>query len=608
MKNKILWLLVSGLMVVSLILASCAPAAPVEEKPAPTSPTPEKPAPTVEEKPAAPVAEKEMVKDSLGRLVEKPKYGGVLVELWDTEPAGFDPAFSTVWTCSTTALTNECLVGGDWAKSAAGTGDCSFFYNYTPLVQNERGLLAESWELKDPQTIIYHIRKGVRWHNKPPMNGRELTADDVVFGFMYLKTSKAGSFPAYLKQIESITATDKWTVVMKCEPGKTAREHTLGGHYAVIMPREVIEQNQDMRRWEVSCGTGAFMLVDYITNSAATFERNPNYWMNQPLYPEDRVPYVDTVKRLFITDRSTQMAALRTAKVDISLLAVTFNYEDAQSLKNTAPNLKWRILGHECPPGCFAGKITSPPFNDIRVRQALMLAIDHEGIVRDFYKGSADILAFPIPNVPDMKDAYIPVEELPQNLRELYEYHPDKAKQLLAEAGYPDGFKTEVVTMQPWVDMLTLVQAYWAKVGVELQIDVKERAIWVSQVGGRTFKGMATTYIQPGDPRDQLALTKGEFYNVAMVDDPRLNEALDRIAKAWPDTREQNRMLKEITPYIIEQCYYVTVPAPYQYTCWQPWVRDYNGERYSGYMGCIGQFSKYLWLDLDLKEKMTGRR
>ena len=604
MKKKIVWLLVSCLMVLILVLTSCAEAVEEKEEEVVAPPAEEE---VVTEEEVIPTEEKETVQDALGRLVEKPRYGGFLIETWGLVPVGFDPAFSSTYSCSTTPMTNEGLVAGDWTKGPSGTGELSYMYNYTPPTEYQVGLLAESWELPDANTLVYHIRKGVRWHDKPPMNGREVVADDIVFGIEYLWTSPPAIYKSYWPYVESMEAIDKYTVVIKCVPGNTNTVHAIAATYTPIMPREVIEENDNMNKWELSCGTGAFMLVDYVTASSATFARNPNYWMKQPFHPEDNVPYIDGIKRLYIPDYSTQMAALRTGRVDMLAIGAAVSLEDSESLMRTNPELKWVVIRHGGQYG-FGGKVTTPPYDDVRVRQALLLAIDNEAIARDFYKGQADILNFPVPNVPEYKDAYIPPEELPTHLRELYEYHPDKAKKLLAEAGYPDGFKTEVICMSGAVDLLSIVKDNWAKVGVDMEISVKERTVWVSMVARKSFEHMVWNYVQPGDPSGLGGLAKDVFYNTAMVDDPVIDKYYEDTRTVWPDTAKIMELFREVSLHIIEQAYYVVLPGPFYYAFWQPWVKEYNGESFTGFMGAYGHPAKYLWLDLDLKEEMTGRR
>ena len=175
--------------------------------------------------------------------------------------------------------------------------------------------LAESWEQPDPLTVILHVRKGVHWHDKPPMNGRELTADDFVYNFHrvtgtgsgFTETGQYTEFLGY-DVIESITATDKYTVEFKLKEDVTGRTWFGGLNiaqviaaslYSDIYPPEVIEEHGDAKDWRTIVGTGPFMLTDYVLESSVTYEKNPNYWGNDPKYPENRLPYIDEMRVLY---------------------------------------------------------------------------------------------------------------------------------------------------------------------------------------------------------------------------------------------------------------------------------------------------------------------
>ncbi|MFC2016763.1 hypothetical protein ACFLUF_03510, partial [Chloroflexota bacterium] len=168
MKKKIVWLLVSCLMVAALVLGSCAPAVTEEEK---------EEAVTEEEKEEVVTEGKEMVTNSVGKLVEKPRYGGRLNHLcYNPTIAGFDEGFATQMVCHTVHFTHEELLTGDWTKGPMGTGEMDWANSMWPGTENTVPLLAESWEVTGPDTITWHIRKGVYWQDKYPVNGREMDA------------------------------------------------------------------------------------------------------------------------------------------------------------------------------------------------------------------------------------------------------------------------------------------------------------------------------------------------------------------------------------------------------------------------------------------------
>jgi len=193
------------------------------------------------------------------------------------------------------------------------------------------GALAESWSQPDPLTIIFNIRKGVYWHNKAPMNGRELTASDVeytlhrVFGLGSGWTAENKPPVLYGDQItnlpvESITATDKWTVVINLkEPSSGALGWLLDRTPTYILPPEVIEQYGDMQDWRNVVGTGPFELTDYVEGSSVTWTKNPDYWGHDEKYPENRLPYIDELSAPIMKEETTYIAALRSGKVGFGL-------------------------------------------------------------------------------------------------------------------------------------------------------------------------------------------------------------------------------------------------------------------------------------------------
>jgi len=598
MKKKIIWLLVSCLMVLSLLLASCAPAAPPEEeKPAP--PTEEKPAPPKEEKPAPP--EEEKPAPSLGKI----QYGGTITRVIAEDVWAFDEAYFPSYLISTLDLTNEELMIGDWTRGPGGTGEASWTTNAChPLLW--AGRVAESWEVPDEKTMIFHIRKGIFWHDKPPVNGRELTADDVVFTLKYIyqdtKSYNRLSAPAGMS-VESITSPDKWTVVVKV-PGLAAAWVEDVGDKMHIIPHEMIEKYGDMKDWRNSCGTGPFMLTDYIPHGSMTFVKHPNYWGKDPFHPENSIPYVDIHKWLVISDFSTRMAALRTGKVDF-LRDVP--WEDAETLLESKPEMQWRKAMATVATPIF-WRTDTKPFDDIRVRRALHLAVDNQEIKDEFYGGNAEILSHPVlAATPELGGYYVPLEELPAETRELYEYHPDKARQLLAEAGYPDGFKTEMICYQAQVDLLSVFVAYWADIGVEVKLDIKEYSVWNSITAGRTHKAMAMRYSGDYMPWRFFIYVPYFIHNLSMIDDPIVNEAYEKVQATFTDYKERARIYREIVPYILSQAWTIAPPTPYYYNVWWPWLKGYHGERSIGYAN-EDVWVQWAWIDQSLKEEMTGRR
>jgi len=594
MRRKIVWLVVSCLMVLSLLMASCAPAVTEEE-----------------EVVAPPKEEKEVVtEEEVAPPPGEPTYGGVMNVAATSSDFGFDDCYIMAHAALPLMLTHEELMTGDWAKGPAGTGEVSWRISpFNPSM--EVGCLAESWERPDEETIIFHIRKGVHWQDKPPLNGRELTADDVVYSlnrqfFTDLPFAAISRIPTGAG-LTSLEATDKYTVVVK-SPAATFgyRLRLLVELMRILAPEPGGPPPGDYREWEKCVGTGPFMVVDYVPSSSVSFVKNPNYWMKDPVHPENTLPYVDEVNILIIPDASTRLAALRAGKIP---MLGDLGWEDKDSLIKTNPELKW-VGGISGKGGSLIGMSTDRedlPFQYQSVRRALAMGIDRQAIVRDLYGGNAEVLAFPV--LPDkaFEDMFIPLEELPESTQELYEYNPEKAKQLLTDAGYPDGFKTPLLCSSTGADMASILKAYWEKIGVDLDVQVKESG---SLMGLKFNHGGMYLGGQPADdPAVLFALITGGWENTSMVSDPYIddiyNSKLERYGYLEWDKLAQV-FKEELTPYILEQCWYIDLPAQASYTFWQPWLKGYHGENEVG-MRNINTWVIYTWLDQELKKEMTGR-
>jgi len=311
--KKILWLLLSGVIVLALVLTSCQPVTtPKEEGQTVTGKTTETPkAPTTPTTPTTPATTgQKMVMNSVGKLMEEPQYGGTATIVAGQGPIyGFDPIR---WPEGATSNfmygVYEKLSLGDYTKSVPGTGEWisslvgSLYYHWNVKMENRRPFLAESWEQSpDTLTITFHIRKGIHFQNKPPVNGREMTAYDVKYTFDRFWGTGSGftkpnaQYSTYLPdptQVTSCECPDKWTVVVKRkEPWvRWLQQLTYLSHAAFIIPREIIDTYGNLEDWKNACGTGPYILKDYVVDSSFYFEKNPSYWCQDELLPGNKLP------------------------------------------------------------------------------------------------------------------------------------------------------------------------------------------------------------------------------------------------------------------------------------------------------------------------------
>ena len=608
MKRKIRWLLVC-LITVTLLLVSCgqqgATTAPTTTAPPTTS------TPTATPPPTTPAT-------------QAPKYGGTLSIIASMDITGFDLTSSPT-NGATQPLTNGSLLGGDWAKGPAGSNAVSWTNMGYYGVDLERGNLAESWEIPEVGTVIFHIRKGVRFALDPNneasrlMNGREFTADDVIFNL-----TRACTFPTSFVRItqrllattSTFTKTDKYTVVMKnAEDPYTGFLLFAMGIGCRQMAPEVIQKYGTQLDWRNSAGTGPFILTDFVSGSQATLRKNPTYWEKDPVGPGkgNQVPYLDGVKFLIIPDVSTQMAAIRTAKADVAPLLTA---DDAKSLMKSNPEMTYKKTMTD-QPNIIGMRTDKPdlPYKDKRVRQALMMATDFELFKTQLYGGDAETLVWPVArqNAPDLID---PLDKMPQSVQTLYKYNPESAKKLLAEAGYPSGFKTSVVcsSQATAVDAMSVFKEMWSKVGVDLEIQIREQVVYQSISSARSYTDLYYgTTLGSGVYANMVSFRGTSMFNRSYWDDPtgkdpQVEAAYAEIQKnLFTNDPKTRQVYRELMPYVLEQAPVIPVPNPYLYLFWQPWVKNYHGEGMVDYsMGNV--WTTWVWLDQNMKEAMTGRR
>ena len=602
MRRKAVWLLVSSVVVLALLMGSCQPAAVEEE---------EEKIITGEVKEEAPIeVQKEEKVEVTGEDV--PQYGGVLNVLYGGIRS-WDPVGPT---CNNLGFLAENFWEGDYYVPRE---EWEFGSAYVP-VEYYRGALAESWEMIDTQTFRFKLRQGIHFHNKPPVNGRELVAEDIksfLDAFYSSPIAPRGEMPTLL---DEIVVLDKYTLEFRInEPRTDAMLGALGigPQNGTGYPyREIVEKlgEEAWKDWHNVNTTGPFLLTDYIEDSSAYLERNPGYWRNDPLHPENRLPYLDGLKLIIITDIATQLAAIRTHKVDY---ARGIPWDQAVSLKQTNPELNYRkILGNV---GLLAMHTKKEPYTDVRVRQAMNMAVDYETIVRDYYRGNALNAYKTWPLHFEWGDVSIPVEEWPQIVRDQFEYDPEQAKKLIAEAGYPDGFNTKVECLADQVEVLLILQAYYADIGVDMEIVVLESGAFSTLKYQHLYDQMLPWSMgvpfpvwqaTPGTPFDLLYYYP-RMYNYPDWDDEHVNTKIEEIPLIL-DEDARNKEYRELAKYVMEQAPYVLPPAPYGYYFWTPWVKasvpaGYYGQHEAKYQWHIEMITRF-WIDQDLKESITGQR
>ena len=338
--------------------------------------------------------------------------------------------------------------------------------------------------------------------------------------------------------------------------------------------------NPAIINWHNCIGTGPFILTDFVDNTAATLTKNPNYWGYDERYPQNQLPYLNSVIYLIIPNQNTALAALRTGKIDcVQSLSMTA----AQGIIQTNPELvEFSTILGACE--TLEPRNDLAPYNDIRVREALQMALNLPEIANSFYQGTAQ------PYPQSLASSYMvgwswPYQQWPAALQAQYAYNPTAAKQLLAQAGFPNGFNTDVVADDSGnMDLLQIIQSEFAAIGVNMTIQPMDPASWTSYVvvgkkqDALAYRSGAGTLGNINTPIKMLQRDMNGFAgNFSHVNDPVFN-AFYPAAMASNTIDQVNQIVMQANQYVAEQHFAISIVQPNTFGFTQPWFKGYTGQ------------------------------
>ena len=608
MKRNLFWGVVGSILAVVAMVSACAPA---EETTTPAvTTTLTTTAPTTTAKTITPSGE--------------PQYGGVLRVALASDIIWWDSVKTFMAVPGPTyGITNEPIWWGDWTKGPAGgygTNDTDWggHFDIWPLM---KGRSAESWSWKVEAdgngTIVYNIRQGVHYGLNPDSEasklvaGREMTTDDVLFSLQRIAQDPISYVAKSNPELKAavFTKTGPWQITITLPKSAMVTAIARLGMYGRVEPPEVINKYGNMADWRNQVGTGPFMLVDYVPGSIATLNKNPNYWDVDPIGPGkgNKLPYLDEIRMVIIPDSSTRDAGLRTGKLE--WLSFTGDqWEEAATITNVNHDIltKDATIPHG---GEIQLRTDRPPLNDVKVRQALMMATDFEAIHNAMNNGVGLIETWPFPKVKGYEDLYVNNSDpdVPQIVRDLYTYNPDKAKQFLTDAGYPDGFKMTALVSSAFptdIELYEILADQWSKINVNLVIDIEENTV---------VSGLQVAHKQPeatiwgGSPVAIFyapATLYGKGANMSELNDPVILDALAQSRlDAIDDLHLAMKDMRTLSIYLREQAYNIPRPKRPPVNLWWPWLKNYSGESFVSY-GTNFSWAQWVWVDQEIKKSM----
>jgi len=480
------------------------------------------------------------------------KRGGVLTRASQWDPPMIDPRLTqSVGTFQFAGLTSNRLVRYLFSDEATNPGDLSL-----------RGDLAESWTASADQRVwTFKLRQGVKWQNLPPVKGRELTAADIKYCFEAY--AKEGVQTLTFQEIEAMETPDKHTLRVHLKTANALFAHNLAEPIALIFAKEVLEEDGDLKKRLI--GTGPYIMKEHTRKVRVVLQRNPDYF-------DKGRPYIDEYIILSTPDAATRLAAFRTGQSDFIWLASPSEVETA---RKTNPNVLVQSFHNTLAPFGLALAQDKPPYNDVRVRRAISMAIDRQKQVDTVFEGHG---------IPGWGVPYIYYQDKAPTLKELgpwWQYRPDEAKKLMAEAGQAKGFETTLFYYEYFPQMSSQVQLVQQDLKKNLNIDVKIQKLDYTTYYGRyvdsKWDGMSWGF-QSGhaiglDERTYQYMHSKSPKNFFRVNDPVIDQLTAKLRQT-PDKAEQRALAKKVVDRELDQALRLWMPYDNGFLVFQPHMRN----------------------------------
>jgi peptide/nickel transport system substrate-binding protein len=391
--------------------------------------------------------------------------------------------------------------------------------------------LAESWETsEDGLTWTFKIREGVKFHD-----GTDLTLDDIVAAFARVKDPESGfTHPEYFTNLETVTAGDGNTVVFTLSKPSSSLLYNLARPDSIIYPAAKVDTQASE-----PIGTGPFKFAEYVVGSEVRLEKFEDYYV-------EGVPLLDAAVFKIISDANATFAALQAG--DIDMIGVSVTPEVALQVESD-PNLKLVNEGSSTAEITMALNNSKPPLDNPLVRQAITHAIDKEAIVQGAFNGLGTVIGT---HATPAEPYFVDINSYP--------YDPEKAKALLAEAGYPDGFEInfELAAEYPLERRAgEVIAQQLSEVGIKANVSIIDFTTWVNKI----FLGgdYDMTIIGHVEPRDISIYGNPDYYY--KYNNPEIATLLEQI-EATPDEAGQMELYKQIATTIADDAVNVWIYAP----------------------------------------------
>jgi peptide/nickel transport system substrate-binding protein len=440
--------------------------------------------------------------------------------------------------------------------------DRQIYHNiYEPLLTLDTNLgikpgLAESWQLVDAKTLVFKLRRGVRFHD-----GTDFNAEAAKFNFNRMKTEPKSVRKGETASIDTVDVVDAYTIRMNLKRPDAALPATLTDRAGMMVsPKAIGERGAELERNATGAGTGPFQFVEWVKDDHLLIKRNDNYWNKQG------GPYLDQIRYRPIPDDTVKLQSLQAGEIHVMDYVQPRDVAAVKADKNVVvldvPSL-----------ADFAYQLnhTRPPFDVKALRQAVALSLDLEQIVKGVWLNVGVPANGPIPPTSWAYDRSISFIK-----RDLA-----RVKAKLAEGGKPGGFTFTMTTNNIPINVqeAEVIQAQLAEAGITMKIKLVDSATLLSDGNSKSFEMISYQWSGRPDPDGNtyqfFRTTPGTSLNWSGISNKEIDAILDKSREASTQA-ERKRLFSQLTRLLQEELPMVFIVHPIEPKAFSPRVQNYD--------------------------------
>jgi peptide/nickel transport system substrate-binding protein len=440
--------------------------------------------------------------------------------------------------------------------------DRQVYHNiYEPLVTLDTRLgvkpgLAESWTQPDPKTLVFKLRRGVKFHD-----GTDFNAEAAKFNIERMKTEPKSVRKGEVANIDTVDVVDSHTIKVNLKKPDAALLATLTDRAGMMVsPKVVQERGAELGRNAKGAGTGPFEFVEWVRDSHLIIKRNDAYWNKQG------GPYLDRVRYRPIPDDVVKLQSLQSGEIDVMDYVQPRDVAAVKADKNVVvvdvPSLA---------DFAYQLNLTRPPFNNKALRQAVASALDLEQIVKGVWLNVGVAANGPIPPTSWAYDRSIaPIK------RDLA-----KAKAKLAEGGQPNGFTFTMTTNNIPINVqeAEVMQAQLAEAGIVAKVKLVDSATLIADGNNKNFEMISFQWSGRPDPDGNTyqfyRTTPGTSLNWSGISNPQIDALLDR-SREVNSQAERKKLFSQLTRILQDELPMVFIVHPVEPKAFSPRVQNYD--------------------------------